>query len=374
MPRRRSIPRRRKRDALLAQFGSNLPRHVLAVAHALMHRLVLDCEAAGYRKLRTALIQAALYLARPGTRISDLARYASISAQAAGQLVNQLGRHGLVSRQADPDDMRAHALRLTGRGRRLIAAAARSARRLDKHLSTLLGKTALAEFRGSCARLFSACLVGDSGNRPLDQRQMCSLPLALAGLATYCERELMELDKARGYTELKLSFAQVLTYISPHGSLINDLARINDISKQAIAQVVQELEALGFIERRRHPGDRRSSLIFLTPTGMRLIRVSIENIAVLEREFARVLGAPRQVRFAATLKHLAGHLQQSLLADINPGTEWSAEATLQRWIARLHLTRADATRPQLFNRAGNRVKLSAAALRILAALEIRVPD
>ena len=56
-----------------------------------------------------------------GSRITDLARHANVSAQAMSEVVAYLERHGYVERVADPADGRARLVRLTDRGRELYA-------------------------------------------------------------------------------------------------------------------------------------------------------------------------------------------------------------------------------------------------------------
>lgn len=58
-----------------------------------------------------------------GTRATRLAERASVTKQAIGQVVDDLEQKGLVTRSVDLNDRRARLIRLTAKGRRLIAAA-----------------------------------------------------------------------------------------------------------------------------------------------------------------------------------------------------------------------------------------------------------
>jgi DNA-binding MarR family transcriptional regulator len=369
-----SVPSLSERDAILARFSNNLPRHITEVAAALNRQLMTACHGAGHGGIKAPFIQMLFQLSPDGGRIIDIARYCGITQQAAGQIANELERLGYLRRKPDAADRRAKKLRLTSKGKKLIAVAVEASRRIGSELGRVVGDAELAEFEESCAQLFAG-LVGDDdiGSRANAQDAACSLPPCLAGLSTYSERRLMELDKAKGHAGLKLSFAQVLMYTSPHGTMISDLARINNVSKQAISQVVTQVEHLGYVERRRNPGDGRSTMIFLSDAGLRLIKDSIDNFAELEGDFVRILGRQKERRFAQTVERLFNHLPGSMLQLSGTPADMSAEAILQKALARLYLECGNGTRSRLFNRAGTKAKLSASALKIIDALEIRVP-
>ncbi|HVM35878.1 MAG TPA: MarR family transcriptional regulator [Actinomycetota bacterium] len=58
-----------------------------------------------------------------GTRPTVLAERAAVTKQAIGQVIDDLEARSLVTRVADPTDRRARLIRLTAKGRRLVAAA-----------------------------------------------------------------------------------------------------------------------------------------------------------------------------------------------------------------------------------------------------------
>jgi DNA-binding MarR family transcriptional regulator len=291
----------------------------------------------------------------------------------AGQIADELERLGYLSRKPDLSDRRAKRLLLTRKGERLAACAEATSARIEQELSQLIGAAALADFKSSCTQLFNA-LVAPRADAAPRHNPAAALPLCLAGLATFCERTLMDLDKASGYRGLKMSFAQVLTYSSPHGTLINDLARINNVSKQAISQVVKQVEQFGYVQRRQHPGDRRSTMIFLTDSGLRLIRDSLDNLGRIEADLNRVLGSSGAKRFATTAEQLFTCLDAGVPRINGEHAELSTEAILHRAMERLYVDSGEALRARLFNRAGRKAKLSSAVLKTLRSLEIRIPD
>jgi DNA-binding MarR family transcriptional regulator len=300
-------------------------------------------------------------------RLAEISRGCGLTQQAAGQIAEQLSSQNYLRQTPDPHDRRAKQLSLTRRGRGLLRCLKRLSDATNADLAARIGKRELADFEADCSRLLLALLPD------LDEGAHAPLWMHLALLASHVERTLMEMDKARGYEALKMSFSQVLMYTSPHGTLINDLARINGVSKQAISQVVKQVERLGYVTRRQHPGDRRSTMIFLTDAGLRLIRDTLDSIGRIESDFAGVLGSRRARRFAETAKRLHDVLEAGTPAGNGQRRASSAESALQNMLERVYLESDEPLRARLFSRAGSRARLSAAALKVLDGLELQLP-
>jgi DNA-binding MarR family transcriptional regulator len=62
------------------------------------------------------------------------------------------------------------------------------------------------------------------------------------------------------------------------------LAELLDVTKQAVAPVVDEMAGLGLVERRPDPADRRAKLLALTERGIAARARALEVSAALERE------------------------------------------------------------------------------------------
>src|SRR5919197_6479996 len=65
----------------------------------------------------------------------------------------------------------------------------------------------------------------------------------------------------------KPSHSAVFAQIKLEGSRLSDLARGANMTPQAMGELVDALEELGYVVRRPHPTDRRAKLIVLTPKG-----------------------------------------------------------------------------------------------------------
>jgi DNA-binding MarR family transcriptional regulator len=58
-----------------------------------------------------------------------------------------------------------------------------------------------------------------------------------------------------------------------------------------VGRLVDELEALGYVERRPDPADRRAKLVVPTKRGLDQLRLQDDIVAEIERRHAEALGA-----------------------------------------------------------------------------------
>jgi DNA-binding MarR family transcriptional regulator len=96
----------------------------------------------------------------------------------------------------------------------------------------------------------------------------------------------------------KPSHSAVFAQIKMEGSRLTDLARGANITPQAMGEMVDELEELGYVERRPDPSDRRAKLIVLTDRGKACVAAGISTISGIEERITEILGerGHRQLR------------------------------------------------------------------------------
>ena len=92
-----------------------------------------------------------------------------------------------------------------------------------------------------------------------------------------------------GYPQ-KPSHSAVFAQIGPDGTRLSALARGANMTPQAMGELVDELEELGYVERRPDPSDRRAKLIVLTPRGRDCIAAGIATIQGIEARIVEILG------------------------------------------------------------------------------------
>ena len=73
--------------------------------------------------------------------------------------------------------------------------------------------------------------------------------------------------RARGFDDVRPARGFAFARLSAGGATVTQLAEHLDVTRQAAAQLVDELAAKGYMERRPHPRDARERLIVLTEKG-----------------------------------------------------------------------------------------------------------
>jgi DNA-binding MarR family transcriptional regulator len=97
---------------------------------------------------------------------------------------------------------------------------------------------------------------------------------------------------------IKPSHSAVFAQIESGGSRLTKLAAGANITPQSMGVIVDELEELGYVERRPDPSDRRAKLITLTASGREVVVAGEATIAGLEEDLVAILGerGARQLR------------------------------------------------------------------------------
>jgi DNA-binding MarR family transcriptional regulator len=98
-----------------------------------------------------------------------------------------------------------------------------------------------------------------------------------------------------------------MVFLGWDGSRITDIAKAQDVSKNAVGQLVSELEELGYVERVPDPLDGRAKIVRYTEMGVQLIGDAAVIGEGLNAEIAQIIG-PRRLREL-----------RSILADICHG-------------------------------------------------------
>jgi DNA-binding MarR family transcriptional regulator len=118
-------------------------------------------------------------------------------------------------------------------------------------------------------------------------------------------------DGTTGTEGIRPAHLQVFGVIKAEGTRLTDLAAWAGMSLSAMAELVDGLEQLGYVERRRDSRDRRAKLIRLTDSGWSAIRQGQRVIAQIEADWGAALGRDR---FESLCRDL-----QSLLDLLDPG-------------------------------------------------------
>ena len=95
---------------------------------------------------------------------------------------------------------------------------------------------------------------------------------------------------ARGWKHLPRSNSLVLPHLMSGGIRPADIAKKAGVTRQAVHQVVEDLENLGLIEMQADPRDRRSKLVVITSRGRKFDAAVQEVSTEIEELLAARIG------------------------------------------------------------------------------------
>jgi DNA-binding MarR family transcriptional regulator len=130
------------------------------------------------------------------------------------------------------------------------------------------------------------------------------LPWLLTELKQAAIDELHRRLAERGYTEIRDGHGCVFRFIDAEGSRLTDLAERSGYTKQAVGEVVVDLEGLGYVERTPDPADGRAKIIRLTERGREAFAAAMTIFADIERDWAERVGEERMATVREVLEEL----------------------------------------------------------------------
>jgi DNA-binding MarR family transcriptional regulator len=111
-----------------------------------------------------------------------------------------------------------------------------------------------------------------------------------------------------GFADIRPTHANVFPFVPPEGITVSDLAKLARVRKQTMAEAVEQLERLGYVERRPNPHDRRSRLVFLTARGQAVRPITHAAAARVEGRWAELTSPEELEALRASLLHLLTEL------------------------------------------------------------------
>jgi DNA-binding MarR family transcriptional regulator len=107
-----------------------------------------------------------------------------------------------------------------------------------------------------------------------------------------------------GYGDIRPGHGCVFRFVEPDGSRLTDLAERAALTKQAVGEVVDDLQALGYVERVADPEDGRAKIIRLTDQGRQAAGTAERLFADIEARWAAEIGERRMATLRAALEAL----------------------------------------------------------------------
>ena len=112
-----------------------------------------------------------------------------------------------------------------------------------------------------------------------------------------------------GFGDIKPAHANVFPFLVPEGISVSELAALARVRKQTMAEAVDQLERMGYVERRANPRDRRSRLVFPTERAEAVKPVTHATAERVEKRWAQLTSPAELEALRGSLLHLLTELR-----------------------------------------------------------------
>ncbi len=155
--------------------------------------------------------------------------------------------------------------------------------------------------------------MADSGTPKDGERRDEATDLGvLAGRLLFSvQGELFRRLHQEGFDDIAPRHGAVLAYLKVDGIRATELARRSGQHKQVVGKNVDELEALGYVERRPDPADRRAKLLVPTARGRAEMETADAIMAEIGERHRSALGPKAYDRFLADFRTVVDHQRAS---------------------------------------------------------------
>jgi DNA-binding MarR family transcriptional regulator len=144
----------------------------------------------------------------------------------------------------------------------------------------------------------------------------CNIGVLLQQLSRDFERRARGTLRERGHTRLQPSHQVVFASLGRTGTRLTELSQRAGMTKQAMGQIVDDLEQLGYVEREPDPADGRAKIVRFTAAGLDFVCDAAEALDEIWREYSSVLGERELYALQSTLLKLL----RGTVADREAGT------------------------------------------------------
>ena len=110
---------------------------------------------------------------------------------------------------------------------------------------------------------------------------------------------------AAGFADQRFAHNAVFANVPPEGIRLTDLADRAGMTKQAMSELVNDLERLGYLRRRPDPTDGRARLIEFSDRGWAAVRSALKAFEDMEVELGARIGVTEIRQLRRTLEAIA---------------------------------------------------------------------
>jgi DNA-binding MarR family transcriptional regulator len=133
-----------------------------------------------------------------------------------------------------------------------------------------------------------------------------------AEFLTALDERYVTMRKGTRYEHIRQFDGRVFVAATREGMTESEIARVFQVSRQAVHASVERLIALKLVERQPIPGNRRDKRIALTQRGTHASETANRQIAEVEAECAAILGPANFRTFRLQLELVANAMKQQV--------------------------------------------------------------
>ena len=124
------------------------------------------------------------------------------------------------------------------------------------------------------------------------------------------QADMVQTAHRRGHREVKPAHNSVFATLAEEGSHAADMAVRAGITRQSMGEVIREMVALGILEMRPDPADKRAKLVTYTEHGRWIASHGYQHLVDMEQRFADELGPEDYAVARKVLERIAPLLDQ----------------------------------------------------------------
>ncbi|MFN3202839.1 MAG: MarR family winged helix-turn-helix transcriptional regulator [Bradymonadia bacterium] len=113
------------------------------------------------------------------------------------------------------------------------------------------------------------------------------------------------------YAGVRMAHLSLMPHLDLEGTRITELARRVGVSKQAVGQLVDDMQRMGLVRRERDPDDGRARRVVFTEKGQAGMLQGLSILDAVGAEVTHVLGEAETGPFLDALRRIIDHFEES---------------------------------------------------------------
>ena len=147
-------------------------------------------------------------------------------------------------------------------------------------------------------------------DQPTPRLQPDNFRTLLRFLSTAVDMRMQYFRKGTGFQNSRPSDIRVFAFVALGTDNISAIARLLNISRQAVHLSLQRLIEAGLVELRPNPADRREKSVYLTEDGLAASAGTAARLKRLDQEMSEVIGSEGVETLRKTLTVVLAQMQR----------------------------------------------------------------